>query len=139
MLIGTALVGLICAGDGHAQVAARQIARGAAITAADIRHEAGRPTGVADDAAVAPGWVARRVIAEGEPLREPAVGRPPLIRAGEEVDAVWSEGGITLLVRGTAIGAAGAGERVLVRIDGRRRLQGTAIAPGRVRINNDNR
>jgi flagellar basal body P-ring formation protein FlgA len=131
---GMVVVGFAGAGGADAQVAARGIARGAVLTEADICDEGGGGAG-----RVGPGWVARRVIAAGEPLREPAVGRPQLVRAGEAVDVVWSGGGVTLRVRGTAMGGAVEGERVLVRLDAHRRIEGTAAGAGVVRINGDTR
>jgi flagellar basal body P-ring formation protein FlgA len=119
-------------------VAARSLARGVTLGAMDIRYPEGGSGGEAAGARVGPGWVTRRVIAEGEPLREPAVGRPLLIRAGEEVEAVWRSGAIELRIRGRAMGGAAEGERVIVRIDTRRRLEGIAVAAGQVRINGEN-
>ncbi len=127
--------------SGAISVAARDLPRGATLTAEDIRitttdDAAGIGEGVAPIGAseVGPGWVTRRVIAEGEPLRVPAVGPPLFIRAGEDVIVVSRRGAIELRLRGRAMGAAGEGDRVTVRIDSRRRLEGIAAAPGLVHI-----
>jgi flagella basal body P-ring formation protein FlgA len=52
---------------------------------------------------------------------------------GSDVDVIYEDGGIRLRLRGTAANAAPLGGRVIVRVD-RRRLEGTATAPGVVRV-----
>lgn len=123
--------------EARAAVAAREIVRGASLEEADVRVEPATTWGPPQPAggeAPGPGWTARRGIAAGEVLREPAVGPPLLVRAGDETEVVWSGGGVELKVRGTALGSASRGERVSVRIDNRRRLEGVAEGPARVRI-----
>jgi len=121
--------------------AARPLPRGVALAAGDITTDTtvawGAPrlaTGAAAERSPVAGWITRRPIAAGEPLREPGVAPPPLIAAGQAVDAVWRRGGIALTVRGTALGDAALGERVIVRLDARRRVEGVAAAPALVRI-----
>jgi flagella basal body P-ring formation protein FlgA len=80
------------------------------------------------------GWTTRRTIAAGEALREPAVGRPVAMKAGDPVDVLWKSNGIALKLRGVAAGSASLGERVAVRIDSRRRMEGIAAGPALVRI-----
>ena len=112
-----------------APVAARDLARGETLAAEDIRG------GDAAEPGVAPGWVTRRVIGEGEPLRPPAVAPPVLISSGDQVVVVSRSGGVEIRLRGTAMGAATEGERVTVRIDSHRRLEGVAAGPGLVHMN----
>jgi flagellar basal body P-ring formation protein FlgA len=114
--------------------AARDLPRGHTLTAEDIGRAEGARRGTDGEAAVGPGWVTRRGIREGEPLREPAVAPPPVVRAGETVEVIWRQGGMELRARGTALGSAVAGQRVAVRLDTRRRLEGTAAAPGQVLV-----
>lgn len=88
--------------------------------------------------AVAPparGWITRRLIAQGEPLREPAVSPPEMVRSGMPVTVLYTHEGIDLRVAGTAASTAGMGEVVLVRLDASRRLKGIVSGPGLVRIN----
>jgi flagella basal body P-ring formation protein FlgA len=80
------------------------------------------------------GWTTRRVIAAGEPLLPPAVSPPDLVKAGDAVEAVWRGRTIQLRVKGTAAGSAALGERVLVRVDARRRLEGVVIGPALVEL-----
>lgn len=127
--------------SGAMSIAARDLPRGATLTAEDIRvttTDGAAGSGEGDDrvgaSEVGPGWVTRRVIAEGEPLRAPAVGPPVFVRAGEEVVVVSRRGSIELRLRGRAMGTASEGDRVTVRIDSRRRLEGIAAAPGIVHI-----
>ena len=131
---------LLSAGTAAAQTAqpavptaARALPRGYALTAEDLVHAEGPPA--ATDDLVGPGWVTRRAVRAGEPLREPTVAPPPVVLAGEAVEAVWAEGGIEVRVRGTALATAAAGQRVAIRTENRRRIEGVAVAPGEVRIN----
>ena len=65
---------------------------------------------------------------------EPAVARQDLIRVGDSVQLVWRDGAMEIRVNGKAMGGAAEGEKVLVRVDGRRRFEGIASAPGEVRL-----
>jgi flagella basal body P-ring formation protein FlgA len=114
---------------GTVPVAARVIPRGRVLSDDDIseipasasdRQFTRRPTA---------GWVARRLIAAGEPLREPSVSPPVDVLPGDTVKAVRTAGGLTLALKGTAMHSASIGDRVAVRVDARRRLEGTLAAP----------
>lgn len=119
--------------ESGAPVAARDLERGIVLTAADIAYAPA--DGGAGGAAAAPiGWVTRRVVSQGEALREPTISRPDVVRSGESVQLVWSDGAVELRVRGTALGAAAQGERISVRVDGRRRFEGIVVGPGLVRM-----
>lgn len=117
-------------------VAARELARGEVLTAADIRYETTEDgTDVAGEVTGSlVGWTTRRIIGEGERLRPPAVSPPNLVRAGETVQAVYRGRSVVLRVTGTAAGSAAMGERVLVRVDARRRLEGVVIGPALVQL-----
>lgn len=114
-------------------VAARDLARGETLAAGDIASAAA-PAGAAAAPASVVGWTTRRVISEGEPLLPPAVAPPDLVKAGDPVEAVWRGRTIQLRVKGTAAGSAALGERVLVRVDARRRLEGVVIGPALVEL-----
>ena len=121
----------LAAAPGAEPVAAREIARGAVLTAEDVAF----PDGVARDSAGAPvGWVARRVITTGEELRAPAVQPPDLVRVGDAVQAIFADGALELRLIGRAMGAGQAGERVMIRIDTKRRFEGVVVGPRLVRI-----
>ena len=79
-----------------------------------------------EGAPVGAGWVTRRVIAAGEALRPPAVAPPVLVNAGEPVQVVARRGNVELTLRARAASSAAAGERVTVRTEAGRRLQGVA-------------
>lgn len=115
-------------------VAARDLERGEVLTAADIRYVAASGEQATHAPASLVGWRTRRLIDEGEPLREPAVSPPDLVRAGETVQAVYRGRSIVLRVTGTAAGSGAMGERVLVRVDARRRLEGVVIGPALVEL-----
>ena len=110
-------------------VAARELPRGVALVEADI----------AGAGAARTGWVTRRLIREGEPLREPAVSPPLLVTSGEVVQVVWSEGPLELRVKGRAMNSAAAGARVSVRVDMTRRFEGVAVGDGLVRLDSPSR
>jgi flagella basal body P-ring formation protein FlgA len=108
--------------------AARALARGETLAAADIDGVGAR------DAGRFVGWTTRRMIAAGEPLREPAVAPPAAVRAGDAVALVYRADGVTLRLAGTAAADAPLGGRVTVRVDARRRFEGVVAAPGLVRL-----
>ena len=117
-------------------VAARNIERGTILSAGDIKWA---DTTLSDGsipaaANVAPGWVARRVIHAGEILQEPGVALPDLVHPGDAVDVVYSNAGVAIKVRGTAIGRGVKGDEVYVRLDNRRRLRGIIAGPNTVRV-----
>lgn len=117
-------------------VARHDLARGVVLTAADMdtvvtphTPHAARHTLVALE-----GWLTRRVIRAGEPLLAPAVEAPPLIARGARVTVVWETAGLRLTRDGTAVGAAHRGDRIVVRVDGARRLTGIATDAGTVTV-----
>lgn len=121
-------------------VAARDLPRGAVLQPSDIAMEAAPAGARAGSRAQAqPGWVTRRVIAEGERLDEPAVAPPPMVRSGDEVQLIYRDGALELRLRGRAMNAAPAGGRVTVRVDAGRRFEGIAIAAGIVRMESSSR
>ena len=134
--------GLSAQEESRVPVAARALPRGAVLEQKDIayRPAASLPgTAAGTRAAAAAGWVTKRVIAEGEPLREPAVAPPALIRSGDVVQVVWTDGALELRLTGRAMNAATAGGRVTVRVDTERRFEGVATAPGQVRMDSPSR
>ena len=120
-------------------VAARELKRGAVLRAADIDTVIRAATGAARRVGGTtelpePGWIVRRLVHKGEPLRAPAVAPPALITAGASVTLVWEVAGLRLTRQGTAIGAAYRGQPVVVRVDATRRFTGIATAPGTVEV-----
>ena len=114
-------------------VAARPIARGTTLSAADIRRDSvviwSAPPAVAG---VAPGWIARRLITPGQPLRPPAVAPAPLVRAGVDADVEWSTGPVRISRRGTAATDGSLGDQVWIRLGDGRRVRGTVTGSARV-------
>ncbi|NNF28967.1 MAG: flagellar basal body P-ring formation protein FlgA [Gemmatimonadetes bacterium] len=80
------------------------------------------------------GWVAHRRIDAGEVLAEPAVRPPFMVRGGDEVEAVFVRGGVVLSIRAEALSSARSGEPVSVRMPSGKRMEGHAVAPGRVAL-----
>ena len=145
-LIG-ALPSLSAAQSANVAVASHEIARGVILTPADIGYFPSavfRAAGGAQAPAVLElaaagdtlvGWMTRRLITVGEPLRAPAVMPPVLVKSGDVVDVVYESDGVSVTMRGKATRAAANGERVIVRMDNQRKLEGTVVGPGRVRVN----
>jgi flagella basal body P-ring formation protein FlgA len=115
-------------------VAARDLARGEVLALTDIVSVSSSASADENAADSLVGWTTRRVISAGEPLRAPAVSPPDLVKAGDTVQAVWRGKTIELSIGGTAAGSAALGERVLVRVDARRRLEGVVIGPALVQL-----
>ena len=113
-------------------VAARALGRGHVLGADDIATRGNSAFCAQRQGLV--GSVTRRVVSAGEVLREPAVAPPNVIESGQPVTVVYQDGGVRLRVQGVAANAAPAGGRVTVRVDVRRRLEGTAESPGVVRV-----
>ncbi len=123
-----AALGLLLLGADQAQaqaVAARRIPRGAVLTQADI------VTGP-DSTNVQPGWVARRVINAGQPLRAPAVEPPRLVTAGQMVNLHVVQDGFRLTVQGRATSHGDLGDQVTVRLGPNRRIAGVITGPNQV-------
>lgn len=115
-------------------VATHALARGAVLTANDFEFRDSTLRAPADSSRVAPGWTTRRTIAAGEILRSPAVEPPIVVSANQPVEVEWADRNVHLTIRGVAARNASVGERVAVRTDLGRRVEGTVVAAGRVRI-----
>ena len=87
-----------------------------------------------DTTPVMAGWVTRRAINAGELLRTPAVEAPAVVNANSPVQLEFADKNVTLTMRGTATQRGAVGERVQVRTEMGKRLEGTVVAAGRVRI-----
>jgi flagella basal body P-ring formation protein FlgA len=122
--------------DAVLPVAARDLERGTTLTDADIARESTVQWGAParQDHAVEAGWVTRRRIARGETLAEPGVTAPNAVEAGDNVRIVYAHGPIELVLAGRAAGSGALGEKIAVRADTGRRLEGVIVAPGTVKV-----
>ncbi len=107
-------------------VAARDLERGETLALEDL------VLGEKSAAEAPVGWVTRRVVREGEPLRPPAIAPARVVHAGDQVQVVWSDGALELRMTGRAMNSAATGDPVRVRVDTRRRFEGTATGDGTV-------
>jgi flagella basal body P-ring formation protein FlgA len=123
-------------------IAARALARGETLTVDDIAvaGQGGRSALCALRSALV-GSVTRRMIAAGEPLREPAVAPANAIAANQQVSVIYRDAGIEVRLTGVAANAAPVGGRVTVRVAGAprsgvasRSLDGVAIGAGLVQV-----
>jgi flagella basal body P-ring formation protein FlgA len=105
-------------------LAAHDIPRGTELTPADI----------AGDTASRVGWVARRVIHEGEQLKEPAVVPPQLVRIGSEVTVRAEAGGVVVTRVGTALSGGALGDHIRVRLDAQHTITGIVASAATVKI-----
>jgi flagella basal body P-ring formation protein FlgA len=109
--------------------AARDLGRGHVLAASDMRADTVVPPGPQ-----LIGWITRRVIRAGEPLRAPAVAPPPLVRAGAPVTVQFVTAGVTVAREGTALMTGAFGDHVHIRLDEHRSLNGVVAGPSTVRI-----
>ncbi len=118
-------------------VAARPLPVGTRLTDEDVKSEEriewGPPT--PDGPWPAAGWLVRRALAAGEPVGPPAVVAPPVVAAGDPVRLTWRQGSVAVSLDGVALHAAGLGQPLRVRIEGRpSRLEATVTGPGAARL-----
>ena len=72
-----------------------------------------------------------------DPSRTPggsSGGAASAVAAGQRVAVLYRDAGVELRLAGVAAGAAPMGGRVQVRLDARRRVEGTVVAPGVVQL-----
>lgn len=118
-------------------VATRDLPRGAILGAADIgsrRDVRWGPPARAGEVAVAAGWITRRRVKAGEALGPDVAEKPAAVVPGQEVRVIWARGEVSIAVSGRAAGRAAVGERVAVRADTGRRLEGIVSADGIVHV-----
>lgn len=111
-------------------VATRRLARGTVIASGDVALA--RVSVRSSDTAAQPGWVTRRVIEKGEPLRAPAVAPKPMIEIGQRVLYVMQGEGIRLTVDGKAMNTGELGDHIAVRLGANRRVEGIVTGAGEV-------
>jgi flagella basal body P-ring formation protein FlgA len=115
-------------------VATRALPRGVVLLASDFELRDTTMRGTPDTTKVVAGWTTRSSIVAGEVLRSPMVEPPVVVNANASVQVEYTDAGITLTMRGIAARNGSLGDRVPVRVDSGKRLEGTVIAPGRIRI-----
>ncbi|MGQ0766196.1 MAG: flagellar basal body P-ring formation chaperone FlgA [Gemmatimonadota bacterium] len=113
-------------------VAARRLPRGTVLTESDISvarvvdWDSHRPS----DPLEVKGWVTRRIIRQGERLREPALTPAPAVRAGDTVLLLAGGPGFRLSITGTATADARPGRAIAIRLGTGRVVTGTVVGPG---------
>jgi flagella basal body P-ring formation protein FlgA len=115
-------------------VATHNIGRGVSLSASDFEYRDSTLHSTPDTNQIVAGWVTRRIIAAGEVLHAPAVEPPTVVTANQPVSVEWIDQNIRLTVRGIATRNASLGTRVSVRMESGRRVDGTVVGTGRVRI-----
>jgi len=122
----------------NVMVAARDLPRDHTVRVGDMTSTAEIRWGEPDEreAPSPEGWRTRRLVREGEPLVEPAVQPPLLVRPGQSLELVWQRGAVSVRAAGKAAGSAALGGSVLVRTDSGRRIQGKVVGPGVVDVTN---
>jgi len=108
--------------------AAHDIARGTVLAYTDIVAESSA------DAKRYDGWITRRIVRQGEVLKEPAIGQRVLVANGSRVRLEAVVDGVVVSRDGIATAAGSLGDRVRVRIDAQRAVTGTVTGPATVRL-----
>ena len=119
---------------GRTPVAAHDLARGTVLTATDIAWTDSITVDFPARDSVQAGWVARRPFLAGQVLEPPGVSRPDLVSSGDAVNVIYSASGVSISLRGTAVGSGAQGDEVYVRLDNRRRLRGVVAGANTVRV-----
>lgn len=121
--------------EAPAPVAARSLALGTTLTAADIRWESPVQWGPPEEtaSAVDVGWEVRRPLRAGEPLRGAAVAPPAGVISGGPLRIVWARNGVEIEMEAVALTAARVGEKVQARTT-TGRVMARMTAPGIARI-----
>jgi flagella basal body P-ring formation protein FlgA len=119
-------------------VAARPVATGVTLAPEDVRSEEqvrwGPPTSAPGVRASA-GWIARRPLLPGDVITGPAAAPAPVVKPGDAVQLEWRRGRVIVGLAGTALGTAGVGQLVRVRLEGRPgQKNGVVTGPGTVRL-----
>lgn len=106
-------------------VAARELPRGAVLAAEDI---------AGDTTPQVTGWVTRRVVKKGEPLREPAVTPAPIVTHGAAVTIRATVEGVTVSRPAIALADGSLGAAVRVRLSSQRTVNAVVTGPATVRV-----
>jgi flagella basal body P-ring formation protein FlgA len=124
--------------DVAAVVLARNVQPGDVLTAADVtvarRSSAALPYDYLSDATQAVGLTMRRTQPAGAVITAAALEAPEVMRRGELVTITSGAGPISVKAEGVALGPARLNQRVKVRTSSGRVIEGTAEAPGVVRV-----
>ncbi|WP_338562851.1 flagellar basal body P-ring formation chaperone FlgA [Erwinia sp. E_sp_B04_7] len=119
-------------------VAARQVARGGTLTAADIRVQHGRldtlPARIVMSAEEITDAVALRDIIPGQPLTLMMVRQPWRVKAGQNVTVTANGGGFSVTSEGRAMNNATAAQPVRVRMSSGQIVSGKVGADGIILI-----
>jgi flagella basal body P-ring formation protein FlgA len=94
----------------------RDLATGEVVQPQDLiwAKAAASPADAPRDVDAVVGLAARRPLREGDAVGARDVTAPIVIKAGDTVQVIWSQGGVTLTLQGKAEGAAAIGESVNV-------------------------
>jgi flagella basal body P-ring formation protein FlgA len=120
-------------------VAAAIIARGSVVREQDVLLRHSLVWGAPDSAVSLPlgsiiGAATRRVLREGDVIRSTDIAGPPVVFAGDTVQAELIRDGVRLALVGTALHNASLGARVAIRLDRGRRFAGVATGRNTVRL-----
>ncbi len=119
-------------------VARRSLQPGEVLTEADLeiraQSSASLPYGYLGDLSQAIGLVVRRSQTAGAVLTAAALDRPPGVERGALVTLLASAGSVTVKSEGVALEPARLKERVRVRSQSGRIVEGTVESPGQVRV-----
>jgi len=120
-------------------VAARPLAARTTVASGDIttqeRDLADLPAGFETDPAAVVGSTLLRPLAQGEAVERNQLQAPTLVERGQEVTLFWQSSGLRVSVRGEALTAAAAEDRVRVRnLSSGRDVEGIVRGQGLVEV-----
>jgi flagella basal body P-ring formation protein FlgA len=123
---------------GPAVYAARPLAAGRPLSAEDLQVRESDltrfPSGVVTDPAAALGRLPRMGVGAGLALRADMLRNPAVVQAGSQVSVFFRGEGLVVRGEGKAMGSAGVGETVQVRIPSGRLVRATVTGPGEVEV-----
>lgn len=150
--LGRLSVGVRCAGDNHRTrylqaevsvigrypVTAHAIEAGTLLTRDDLEERRGEldrlPRRALRSIEAVVGQEARRSLAAGRAIQSHQLRAPRLVERGERVILEAGGRGFRVTRQAEALGAGGRGERIRVRLDDRRILEGRIIGPRRLAV-----
>ncbi len=119
-------------------VSARALTRGQTLTTADLASQqldlAQLPQGVFTDPNLLFGKLVTASVAGGTPLRHDMLRAARVVLQGQTVRVVFTGDGLSVSSEGRALGNAGVGEAVQVRMASGKLIKGIVQAPGTVEV-----
>jgi len=112
---------------------ARSLATGEVVQPQDLiwAKAAAAPVGAPRTAEAVIGLAARRALREGDPVSSRDVAAPMVIKAGDTIEVIYRDGGITLTLQARALANAAAGDSFnVLNTASKKTIEAVAVGPG---------